>query len=82
VKEECPNIAKISLVENFVFLLCLSSLLGIDGLGCLVQEPIEKKDENFKGFVSGYSWQLGLKWEEISHCWDILGSILKGRATH
>jgi hypothetical protein len=75
VKEECPNIAKLSQVENFVYLLCLSYLPGIDRLGCLVQEPIEKDDENFKGFVSGYSWQLGLKWGKISHYWDTLGSI-------
>ncbi len=74
MKEECPNIAKISQVENFVSLLCLGSLLGIDRLRCLVQEPIEEDDENFKGFMSGYSWQLG----KISHCWDILGFNMKG----
>ncbi len=47
-----------------------------------MQEPIEEDDENFKGFMNGYLWQLVLKWGEISHYWDILGSILKGRSYH
>ncbi len=54
--KKCPNIAKISQVENFVYLLCLSSFLGTNRLRCLVQEPIEEEDENFKGFMRGYSW--------------------------
>ncbi len=32
VREECPSIVKIGQVENFVSLLCLSSLIEIDKL--------------------------------------------------
>jgi hypothetical protein len=28
----------------------------------LMYKLIEEGDENYKGFTSGYSWQLGLSW--------------------
>ncbi len=56
VREKCFNIVKIGQVENFVSSLCLNSLLEIGRLWCLVEGPIEKDDENFKGIVNGYSW--------------------------
>ncbi len=40
--------------------------------------PIEEGDENFRGCVSSYSWQLELWWGWISQRWGDVGSVLKG----
>jgi len=70
VRDECPTIIKVCWVEGFVF-----SLSKVDKLKCIVQGPIGENDEDLRGFQIGFSWQWGLGWREMPHCWDTVGSV-------